>query len=40
MRTMILAIFAAFSLGIATANAQSQEYHAPAYNYHQNNWGD
>jgi Spy/CpxP family protein refolding chaperone len=39
MKTLILAAFAALSLGVAAASAeQPTAYHAPAHNFYQNNW--
>jgi hypothetical protein len=34
MKALILATL----IGIGAANAQALAYHAPAYNYYQNNW--
>ncbi len=34
MKALILAVL----IGIGTASAQASTYHAPAYNYYQNNW--
>jgi hypothetical protein len=38
MKTRILVALIALSLGVVTANAQSQQYRAPAHNFYQNNW--
>jgi hypothetical protein len=38
MKIVILAAFTVLSLGVGALNAQSAVYHAPAQNFHQNNW--
>ena len=38
MKTMILAAFAALSLGVGVANAQSLSHSAPSHSANQYNW--
>lgn len=38
MKTVILVILVVFSLSVGLANAQASRYHAPAYDFNQNNW--
>jgi hypothetical protein len=39
MKTVILAAFAVLTLSVGIANSGGAEpYHAPAYNFQQNNW--
>ncbi len=38
MKTIFLAAVAALALGAGAVSAPAATYHAPAQNYHQNNW--
>ena len=38
MKILMRAAFTVLILGITAAEGQAAQYHAPAYNYYQNNW--